>query len=138
MLIAEPQANAAAYLILRHLYDGDVIDWPIDDDHPLRMIFIALEEQGFVARWDRVWPLHDRFRLTERGIAAIEAVYQPAGAEAFFEELRRANLNPPSARRSYLQSRGLDPMLWPLLHDPSTHWSTFATVGAANGFPARP
>ena len=129
MQFADPRATATAYLILRHLYDGDIIEWPIPDDHPLRQIFVELETQGYVARWDRVWPLHDRYRLTEKGIAAIEAVYRPAGAEAFFEDLRRRNLSPVD-RRAYLQSQGLNPALWPLLHDPSTHWSTFHQMGA--------
>jgi len=129
MQFADPRATATAYLILRHLYDGDIIDWPIPDDHPLREIFAQLEAQGYVARWDRVWPLHDRYRLTEKGIAAIEAVYRPAGAEAFFADLRRRNLSPVD-RRAHLQSQGLNPALWPLLHDPSTHWSTFHEIGA--------
>lgn len=129
MQFADPQARSTAYLILRHLYDGDVIDWPIADDHPLRAIFEALESEGFVARWDRVWPLHDRYRLTEKGIATIEQVYKPAGAEAFFDDLQNRNLSPP-ARRQHLLSLGLDPVLWPLLHDPSTHWSNYVTVGA--------
>ena len=118
MQFADPRATATAYLILRHLYDGDIIEWPISDDHPLREVFMQLEAQGYVARWDRVWPLHDRYRLTEKGIATIEAVYRPAGADTFFEDLRRRNLSPPD-RRAY-----------PLLHDPSTHWSTFHTMGA--------
>ena len=84
MQFADPRATATAYLILRHLYDGDIIEWPIPDDHPLREIFMQLEAQGYVARWDRVWPLHDRYRLTEKGISSIEAVYRPAGADAFF------------------------------------------------------
>jgi hypothetical protein len=129
MQFADAQSTSTAYLILRHLYDGDIIEWPIADDHPQREIFAGLEAQGYVARWDRVWPLHDRYRLTEKGIATIEAVYRPAGAEAFFDELRGQNLN-PEGRRAYLQSRQLDPILWPLLHDPSTHWSTYANVGA--------
>jgi hypothetical protein len=129
MQFADPRATATAYLILRHLYDGDIIEWPVPDDHPLREVFLQLEGQGYVARWDRVWPLHDRYRLTEKGIATIEAVYRPAGAEAFFEDLRRRNFG-PSDRRAYLQSQGLNPALWPLLHDPSTHWSTFHTLGA--------
>ncbi len=129
MQFADPSAGATAYLILRHLYDGDVIEWPIADDHPLRGVFAQLEAEGYVARWDRVWPLHDRYRLTEKGIATIEAVYRPAGSEAFFDELRRANLN-PAGRRGYLQTRGFDPNLWPLLHDPSTHWSTYQQTGA--------
>ena len=129
MQFADPRATATAYLILRHLYDGDIIEWPIPDDHPQREIFAQLEAQGYVARWDRVWPLHDRYRLTERGISAIESVYRPAGAEAFFEDLRRRNLSPQD-RRTFLQRHGLNPALWPLLHDPSTHWSTFHEVGA--------
>ena len=129
MQFADPRAAATAYLVLRHLYDGDIIEWPIPDDHPLREVFVQLEAQGYVARWDRVWPLHDRYRLTEKGIATIEAVYRPAGADVFFEDLRRRNLSPLD-RRAYLQSQGLNPALWPLLHDPSTHWSTFHTIGA--------
>lgn len=129
MQFADARATATAYLILRHLYDGDIIEWPIPDDHPLREVFMQLEAQGYVARWDRVWPLHDRYRLTEKGIAAIEAVYRPAGADAFFEDLRRRNLSPPD-RRAFLQAHGLNPALWPLLHDPSTHWSTFHAIGA--------
>lgn len=128
MRFADPNAVPTAYLILRHLYDGDIIDWPIPDEHPQRAIFAQLEAEGYVARWDRVWPLPDRYRLTEKGIATIEAVYQPAGAEAFFEELRRQNLR-PADRRAYLQARRLDPGLWPVLHDPSTHWSTWQTMG---------
>jgi len=71
MPFADPRAAATAYLILRHLYDGDIIDWPSPDDHPLREVFAQLEAQGYVARWDRVWPLHDRYRLlTEKGTLA--------------------------------------------------------------------
>lgn len=128
MQFADPQANSTAYLILRHLYDGDVIEWPLGDDHPLQHVFVGLEAEGYIARWDRVWPLHDRYRLTERGIATIEAVYRPAGAEGFWDDLCRRNLN-PADRRGYLLSQRLDPVLWPLLHDPSTHWSTFGSTG---------
>jgi len=128
MRFADANAAATAYLILRHLYDGDIIDWPVADDHPQREIFAQLEAQGYVARWDRVWPLHDRYRLTDKGIQAIEAVYQPAGADTFFEDLRRRNL-PPTERRAFLQQPRLDPNLWPILHDPSTHWSTWWQTG---------
>jgi len=129
MQFADPQATSVAYLILRHLYDGDIIEWPVPDDHPQRGIFMGLEQQGYVARWDRVWPLSDRYRLTEKGIALIESIYRPAGAEAFFDDVRRQNLA-PNDRRAYLVSRRLDPVLWPLLHDPSTHWSTFHQTGS--------
>jgi hypothetical protein len=129
MLFADPRANAIGYLILRHLYDGDVIDWPVPDEHPQRDVFATLEASGFIARWDRTWPLHDRYRLTEQGIAAIEAVYRPAGADAFFADLRRRDL-PPAERRAFLQAHGLDPALWPVLHDPSAHWSTLDTIAA--------
>ncbi len=129
MQFADPKATSIAYLILRHLYDGDVIEWPIPDEHPQRDIFAGLETQGYVARWDRIWPLSDRYRLTEKGIALIESVYRPAGAEAFFEDIRRQNL-PPKDRRAYMASRQLDALLWPLLHDPSTHWSTYGTSGS--------
>src|SRR5262249_44839569 len=115
MQFADAQSSSIAYLILRHLYDGDVIEWPIAEDHPQQPIFAALESHRYTARWDRVWPLHDRYRLTEKGIAMIEAVYRPAGAEAFFDDLRRRNLGPPE-RRAFLKSRGCDPTLWPLLH----------------------
>lgn len=121
MELADPQDRATAYLILRHLYDGDVIEWPIADDHPLRHVFTALETQGYVARWDRMWPRHDRYRLTDLGIATIEAVYRPAGAEALYHDLRRRNLA-AAQRRAYLAQQGYDPVLWPLLHDPTTHW----------------
>jgi hypothetical protein len=128
MQFADPQSVSTAYLILRHLYDGDIIEWPVPQDHPQCGIFAGLEQQGYVARWDRVWPLSDRYRLTEKGIATIEAVYRPAGSESFWDDLRRRNL-PPADRRAYLQSQRLDPFLWPLLHDPSTHWSTFGSMG---------
>jgi hypothetical protein len=121
MQFEDPQELSTAYLILRHIYDGDVIDWPIADDHPLRHIFAALEAQGYLARWDRVWPLHDRYRLTDQGIAAIEAVYKPAGAESIYNDVRSRDLS-AGQRRAYLAQQGYDPVLWPLLHDPSTHW----------------
>jgi hypothetical protein len=129
MQLGDPRANATAYLILRHLYDGDIIDWPIPPDHPQKPIFDWLETQGYVARWDRMWPLHDRYRLTEKGIATIEAVYRPAGADTFFDDLRARNLA-PQQRRQWLQSRQLDPILWPVLHDPATHWSTYGAETA--------
>jgi hypothetical protein len=129
MQFADPQAISTAYLVLRHLYDGDVIEWPIADDHPLHHVFAGLEAQGYVARWDRVWPLRDRYRLTEKGIAAIEAVYRPAGSEQFLADLRGRNL-PPAQRRAYLQQQRLDPVLWPILHDPSTHWTTYPQTGS--------
>lgn len=124
MQFADPRQRANAYLILRHLYDGDVIEWPVDDDHAQKPVFDALEQQGYVARWDRVWPLHDRYRLTEQGITAIEAVYKPAGADQTWNDLRRRGLR-PAQRRSYLEDHGYDPYLWPLLHDPSTSWDTY-------------
>src|SRR5678809_328190 len=111
MQFADPRATATAYLVLRHLYDGDIIEWPIADDHPLHAVFAGLEAQGYVARWDRIWPLSDRYRPTDKGIATIEGVYRPAGAEAFCADLRRRNRAAPE-RRAYLQSRGLDPFLW--------------------------
>ena len=126
MQFAAPDDRAQAYLILRHLYDGDVIEWPIADDHPLRAIFASLEQQGEIARWDRTWPRHDRYRLTERGIATIEAVYRPAGADAIWNTLRTRDL-PPVLRRSYLEDQGYDPLVWALLHDPSTHWDAYRT-----------
>lgn len=128
MQFGDPQDQSTAYLILRHLYDGEVIEWPIGDDHPLRHVFAALEVQGYVARWDRMWPLRDRYRLTELGIATIEAVYRPAGAQDFYADLRQRNLNAVD-RRAYLQRHGFDPVLWPLLHDPSTHWDRYRDEG---------
>jgi hypothetical protein len=128
MQFADPQDLSTAYLILRHIYDGDVIEWPIGEDHPLAQIFAALETQGYIARWDRTWPRRDRYRLTEKGISTIEAVYRPAGAEVMWNDLRSKGLN-PNERRAYLQSQGYDPTLWALLHDPSTHWDTYRTEG---------
>jgi len=124
MQFDDPQDLSTAYLILRHLYDGDVIEWPIADDHPLRHVFAALEAQGYIARWDRTWPRHDRYRLTDTGIAAIEGVYRPAGAEAIYSDVRARNLD-AAQRRAYLVQQGHDPVLWPLLHDPTTHWELF-------------
>lgn len=124
MQFEDPQELSNAYLILRHLYDGDVIEWPIADDHPLRNLFSAMEAQGYLARWDRTWPLHDRYRLTDKGIAAIEGVYKPAGAESVYQDVRGRNLS-AAQRRAYLQQQGYDPVLWPLLHDPSTHWDMY-------------
>lgn len=128
MQFADPQELSTAYLILRDLYNGEVIDWPIADDHPLHRVFTTLEGQRLIARWDRMWPRRDRYRLTEAGIAAIEAAYRPEGAEQVFEELRGQELAPQD-RRAYLAARGLDPTVWPLLHDPSTHWETYRTDG---------
>jgi hypothetical protein len=124
MQFANQQELSTAYLIMRSLYDGDVIEWPIDSAHPLRAIFEALEQQGYIARWDRTWPRHDRYRLTERGIAQIEGAYRPAGSEQMWNDIRARNLSPLD-RRTYLQSQGYDPYLWPLLHDPSTHWDSY-------------
>jgi hypothetical protein len=121
MQFEDPQELSTAYLILRHIYDGEVIEWPIADDHPLRHVFAVLEAQGYLARWDRTWPLHDRYRLTDLGIAAIEAVYKPAGAQWIYDDVRSRNLN-AAQRRAYLAQQGYDPVLWPLLHDPSTRW----------------
>jgi hypothetical protein len=128
MQFGDPQETSVAYLILRHLYDGDVIEWPIADDHQLKRIFDAVEQQGFIARWDRTWPRHDRYRLTDRGIATIESVYKPTGADQVWNDLCARGLSPPE-RRAHLQQQGLDPALWPLLHDPSTHWETFMSEG---------
>jgi hypothetical protein len=124
MQFDDPQDLSTAYLILRHLYDGDVIEWPIAGDHALHHVFAALEAQGYIARWDRMWPRHDRYRLTDLGIAAIEGVYRPAGAEAIYNDVRGRNLD-AAQRRAYLVEQGYDPSLWPLLHDPTTHWDMF-------------
>jgi hypothetical protein len=124
MQFADRQDLGEAYLILRALYDGDVIEWPIDSDHPSRATFESLEQQGYIARWDRMWPRHDRYRLTERGIAEIERVYRPAGADALWGDIRAQNLAARD-RRSWLERQGYDPYLWPLLHDPSTHWGSY-------------
>ncbi|MEO7093315.1 MAG: hypothetical protein ABI175_08700 [Polyangiales bacterium] len=122
MAPSSPHA-ATTYLVLRHLYEGDIIGWPLDEAHPQHELFASLESQGLVARWDRIWPLSDRYRLTEKGIAAIEAIYNPATAEALLQSLRVQNLT-PAQRRAALQAKGFDPAVWPILHDPYTHWST--------------
>jgi len=54
MPFSSPRSASTSYLILRHLYDGDVIEWPLPEDHPLRPLFDALVAQGLIARWDRV------------------------------------------------------------------------------------
>jgi DNA-binding PadR family transcriptional regulator len=126
MQFADPQELSTAYLILRHLYDGDVIEWPIAENHALHSVFTALESQGYVARWDRMWPRRDRYRLTEKGIATIEAVYRPAGAELVFEELRRRT----PAGRAPTCNRSVRSTPWSL-HDPSTHWDSYRDEGGA-------
>jgi hypothetical protein len=123
MAFSNPRDALTSYLILRDLHDGNVIDWPLDEGHLLRPLFDKLTEQGYVARWDRMWPLHDRYRLTEKGIATLEAAYRPAGAPQFVEQIRAQRLPAPQ-RRAALQAQRLDPVLWPILHDPYTHWST--------------
>ncbi|HEU4537638.1 MAG TPA: hypothetical protein VFS00_26140, partial [Polyangiaceae bacterium] len=122
MPFSSPERAALSYLILRQLYDGDVIDWPVGDEHPLAGAFAALEAQGYLARWNRIWPLKDRYRLTERGIAALEAVYRPSEAEVIWQRLRGEG---PAGRRTVLQSHRADPHIWPVLHDPHTHWSNW-------------
>jgi hypothetical protein len=114
--------SVVGLLILRQLYDGDVIDWPIPPDHPDKFVFDWLEEQGFVARWDRIWPLRDRYRLTPAGTGEIERWYDPASAESMIAELKAV---PPKKRASWLASKGKDPLRWPALHDPYTHWETW-------------
>lgn len=123
MPFSNPRNAATSYLVLRDLHDGNVIDWPLDEGHPLRGLFDQLSEQGYIARWDRMWPLHDRYRLTEKGIAALEGAYRPAGAPQFVDQLRARNMPAPQ-RRAALQAQKLDPVIWPILHDPYTHWST--------------
>lgn len=111
-------------LVLRHLYDGDVVDYPLPEDHPDRSLFDGLERKGWIARWNRMWPLRDRYRLTDRGIAEIERQYDPTTAEAVLGELRTLGLR-PEERRKWLRGRGYDPGIWPVLHDPHTHWETW-------------
>lgn len=116
--------RAISLLILRHLHDGDVIDYPIAEDHAHREIVQELEAQGFIARWDRIWPLHDRYRLTEQGIAEIEKVYKPEQYEKDMAALRQQNLSPEDRRR-YLRDRGYDPYASTVVHDPYADWNTW-------------
>lgn len=109
-------------LVLRHLYDGDVVDWPLPDEHPERGVFDDLEARGWIARWDRIWPLRDRYRLTDAGIAEIERWYRPDAAEA---ARARMGAVPADERRRWLEEQGYDADIWPALHDPYTHWSSF-------------
>jgi hypothetical protein len=111
-------------LILRHLHEGDVIDYPVDSDIPQAYIFRALETSGYIERWHRIWPLHDRYRITPQGLAALQKVYQPESAQATLAQLGAQAQN-PYARRQLIQGRGVDPALWGALHDPHTHWMTF-------------
>jgi hypothetical protein len=124
MMFQNPRDTGVALLILRHLYDGDVIDWPMPDDVAQAPIFKGLEAEGYIARWDRIWPLTDRYRLTEKGIKTIESVYRPSGAEQLFAQLVARNLS-PSARPPALRAMGCDPTFWPVLHDPHTHWMSW-------------
>ena len=119
-----------SFLVLRHLYDGDVIDWPLPEAHRHRPLLNLLEAQGFVARWDRIWPLTDRYRLTDKGMQRVEAMYKPQGAEAMFRHLREQNVDPVRRRTILVQAR-LDPWIWPLLHDPYTHWSSWLEMHGA-------
>jgi hypothetical protein len=123
-LSPDEQTTILELLVLRHLYEGDIVDWPLPDDHPDRALFNGLQKKGWIARWDRIWPLRDRYRLTEAGIAEIERQYDPAKAEAVLGELRKLDLK-PRARAQWLRSRGYDPTVWPTLHDPYTHWETW-------------
>ncbi|MFO0659697.1 MAG: hypothetical protein U0165_07695 [Polyangiaceae bacterium] len=45
MPFSNPQNAAVSFLVLRHLYDGDVIDWPLPEDHRFRALFGQLESQ---------------------------------------------------------------------------------------------
>lgn len=110
--------------MLRHLYEGDLIDYPVPDDHADRPLFDGLERKGWIARWRRIWPLRHRYRLTERGIAEIERQYDPATGERVFAELRAQGI-PPKQRGAWLRDRGYDPGRWSAIHDPHTHWETF-------------
>ena len=48
MPFSTPRSAAMSYLVLRHLYEGDVIEWPLASDHPQKPLFDGLESQGFV------------------------------------------------------------------------------------------
>jgi hypothetical protein len=91
------------------------------------VVFHQLEALGFIARWDRTWPLRDRYRLTDRGIREIEKHYRPADAQRVFQQVRQANAGSPKARQAALRQHGVDPWHWSILHDPYTHWSTWGT-----------
>ncbi len=111
----------SALLILRHLHDGEAIDYPVPVDSPHAHLFAQLEADGYIERWDRFWPLSDRYRLTERGAQTIRSCYRPANAAAVMQQLRARHLAPP-ARPQALRAMGFDPALWPILHDPGTDW----------------
>lgn len=123
-LTPEQHDQTVSLLVLRHLYDGEVIDYPLPPNHPHAAVFERLVREGLINRWDRTWPLHDRYRLTDRGIARIETVYHPDEAEKLFQDMQQRNLR-PSERRRELQQRGYDPLYWSTVHDPYTHWSTW-------------
>jgi hypothetical protein len=130
-LSAEEATAILERLVLRHLYDGDIVDYPLPDDHPDRPLFDGLERKGWIARWNRMWPLRDRYRLTERGIAEIERHYDPKKAEAVLGELKSMGL-PPDKRGPWLRSKGYEPESWSTLHDPYTHWETWRTDPGPN------
>jgi hypothetical protein len=115
--------RAIRLLIMRALLDGDVIDYPIAADHRKHGLFSALEAEGLIARWDRMWPLHDRYRLTERGTSLIQRLQDP-DAQDFFERLKEQGLS-PAARRKELRSRNLDPFDYSVVNDPYSSWETW-------------
>jgi pentatricopeptide repeat protein len=109
-------------LILRHLHDGEEIDYPIPEDHRYRAVFEELETRGLIERWDRIWPLHDRYRLTPRGMAGIVAVRRPEEADQLFEEMHERGLA-PRERHEYLIQHGYDPAVWSAVNDTSVTWT---------------
>lgn len=112
-------------LILRHLADGDAIDYPVPDDHPHARVFKELEAEGWVARWDRWWPMADRYRLTEKGQERVQKLYQPDVFEKLYEKMQTQDLS-PADRRAFLRAEGIDPEVAPALHDPSVDWTSWS------------
>lgn len=124
MMFSTHRESVIGLLVLRHLHTGNVIDYPAPESLPQIKILKTLEDNGFIERWNRLWPLADRYRLTAKGVQAIQAAYRPDNAEAVLQQLRARNLA-PSARPQALRALGYDPNYWPILHDPHTHWMTW-------------
>jgi hypothetical protein len=120
----EQEDLAVRLVVLRFLHDGEIVDYPIRDDDDLRAVFDVLEREGYLARWNRTWPLNDRYRLTEAGIAEIEKYYRPGPAENAHREMRERGLA-PGDRQRWLRERGHDPFLWALLNDPYIDWRSW-------------
>ena len=114
MMFSNHRDSVTGLLILRHLHTGNVIDHPAPEALPQARILKILEENGLIERWNRVWPMTDRYRLTEKGAQVIQGAFRPEGAEAIFQQLRSRNLPPPPAQAPSMRS------VWTRITGPSS------------------